>query len=695
MKIMRKVITLLMFMLLLSVVSARGNLTSDIPSHSIENNRKLYLEQLLSRNSNISTEGIAKIEPSVLNGSPKTNDDSSKIIVRFDKDFDSDILLGLLDSIEYRIVGSLRQKTILINKEDHFYINTILSDYIISVESNVKRELHTAPNDEYYGLQWGLPVVNILEAWKISTGNNLSYTCVIDSGIHRSHPDLIYADIRNGWDYIANDHVKSDNFGHGTKVTGIIAAKTNNYIGISGLNWNVTIIPFKVVQDSGTIYSSHVISAIYDAADIGCKVINLSLGGPDYSMAENDAVQYAISKGSIVIASSGNTGNSVYQYPASYDNVISVASINEYGTKSAFSTYNDRITVTAPGEKVATTSSPTYNNGYAEYEYVNGTSFSSPHVAGIAALAVALYPEIDSKMFRDLLTSTSVDLGIAGYDPEYGHGVIDAGNLLYTLSSQVNDVYQIEILKTPTKINYLYSEPIDPTSGLIRVYKTNGQYLDMTISLEMLSGYDAYSTNYGPQTVTVTYQNATATFDVYLNRFVDVTSEHPNYTHINALVGVGIINGYSDNTFRPSNPLTRAQAAIMIVRAIGLSTEGVSSSFTDVPPTHVAYKFISAAYQAGIINGYSDGTFRPNANVTRAQIAIMVQRAFNVQASDTIITFTDVPEGYAPKKFIEILASQKIVNGYSDGTFKPLNNVTRAQFSTMIYNAIQYAQKTE
>jgi amidase len=161
------------------------------------------------------------------------------------------------------------------------------------------------------------------------------------------------------------------------------------------------------------------------------------------------------------------------------------------------------------------------------------------------------------------------------------------------------------------------------------------------------------------------------------------------------LVGLGIINGYSDNTFRPNNTLTRAQAAIMIVRAIGLSTEGVSSSFTDVPPTHAAYKFISAAYQAGIINGYSDGTFKPNANVTRAQIAIMVQRAFNVQASETIITFTDVPEGYAPKKFIETLASQKIVNGYSDGTFKPLNNVTRAQFSTMIYNAIQYAQKTE
>jgi alpha-tubulin suppressor-like RCC1 family protein len=256
-------------------------------------------------------------------------------------------------------------------------------------------------------------------------------------------------------------------------------------------------------------------------------------------------------------------------------------------------------------------------------------------------------------------------------------------------------VKTISISQLPTKLNYIQGVDLDPTGGQISVITYEGSVSTLPLTLDMLSGYDPYSSVYGPQTVTVTYQGLTTTFEVYLNRFIDVPYGHRNYVHINALVGLGIINGYSDNTFRPSNTLTRAQAAIMIVRAIGLSTEGVSSNFTDVPPTHAAYKFISAAYQAGIINGYSDGTFKPNANVTRAQIAIMVQRAFNVQASETVISFTDVPEGYAPKKFIETLASQKIVNGYSDGTFKPLNNVTRAQFSTMIYNAIQYAQKTE
>jgi PKD repeat protein len=262
-------------------------------------------------------------------------------------------------------------------------------------------------------------------------------------------------------------------------------------------------------------------------------------------------------------------------------------------------------------------------------------------------------------------------------------------------AQQLSPAKSINVSKQPLKVNYIINENLDIKGLEVRVEMENSESYLLNVLDSMISGYDPYSPTYGAQTVTVTYQGVTTSFEVYLNRFTDVPYGHRNYVHINALVGLGIINGYSDNTFRPSNTLTRAQAAIMIVRAIGLSTEGVSSSFTDVPPTHAAYKFISAAYQAGIINGYSDGTFKPIANVTRAQIAIMVQRAFNVQASETVISFTDVPEGYAPKKFIETLASQKIVNGYSDGTFKPLNNVTRAQFSTMIYNAIQYAQKTE
>jgi hypothetical protein len=235
------------------------------------------------------------------------------------------------------------------------------------------------------------------------------------------------------------------------------------------------------------------------------------------------------------------------------------------------------------------------------------------------------------------------------------------------------------------KINYLPGEVFDSTGGIINASYSDGSKQMHTLTNSMISGYNRFA-SYGPQTVFVNYGGKTTSFVVYTVRFSDVPYNHRSFAHINTLVDLGIINGYNDNTFRPNNTLTRAQAAIMIARAIGLSTEGVSSNFSDVPSTHSAYKFISAAEKAGIINGYNDGTFRPNAPITRAQIAVMIQRAFQVQTSGTQMSFTDVPEGYAPKKFIEILASQKIVNGYSDGTFKPLNNVTQ---SSVLYDDLQ------
>ena len=273
-----------------------------------------------------------------------------------------------------------------------------------------------------------------------------------------------------------------------------------------------------------------------------------------------------------------------------------------------------------------------------------------------------------------------------------GRAIIDV-SVAYDSDSDAVNLSSMALNTLPTKTSYLFGQQLDLVGGSVKLAYKDGSSRILALSPSMVTGYNSYSSIYGPQTITVTYAGKTTSFQVSLDRFSDVPYGHRNYAHINTLVELGIINGYSDSTFRPNNTLTRAQAAIMIARAIGLSTEGVSSNFSDVPSTHAAYKFISAAQNAGIINGYSDGTFRPNASITRAQIAIMVQRAFQVQASGTAISFTDVPVGYAPKSFIETLASQRIVNGYSDGTFKPTNNVTRAQFSTMINNAIEYSKK--
>ena len=233
---------------------------------------------------------------------------------------------------------------------------------------------------------------------------------------------------------LSDDFVYMDTVGHGTEVTGVIAATPNNNIGISGTCWNVAIVPIAVVHYNGTIYTSDVVNAIYLAADAGCKVINLSLGSPSYSAGLDAAVQYATSMGSIVVASAGNDSNSTIEYPASLNNVISVGSINKYLSHSFSSNYNSYVDVSAPGEDILTTYNDYYSNSYA---YVDGTSFSSPYVAGIAALAATAVPGITPTQFKDAIMVSSTDLGFPGRDNYFGYGLINAEKLLKYITPSV------------------------------------------------------------------------------------------------------------------------------------------------------------------------------------------------------------------------------------------------------------------
>jgi hypothetical protein len=259
------------------------------------------------------------------------------------------------------------------------------------------------------------------------------YTHALLQIIH-NHPDLINTDIRRGWDYILDDTCYLDSSGHGTNVTGIIGAETNNGIGISGISWDVAIIPLRVISSSGSAYSSDIISAIYDAADMESDVINMSLGSSTYSYAENLAISYAIDKGCIIVASAGNEGISRYNYPASYDGVISVGSVNQDLQISDFSQYNNAVDVVAPGENIVTTKDYGKFPFGSDYSYVEGTSFSAPHVSGIAALMVAVKPSINAEEFMEKIILTSTDLGSRGYDNYYGYGLINAVEMLKSVA---------------------------------------------------------------------------------------------------------------------------------------------------------------------------------------------------------------------------------------------------------------------
>ena len=163
----------------------------------------------------------------------------------------------------------------------------------------------------------------------------------------------------------------------------------------------------------------------------------------------------------------------------------------------------------------------------------------------------------------------------------------------------------------------------------------------------------------------------TVGIDVTIDKFIDVLANHWAANSIGRLADKGIVNGYSDGTYRPNNKITREEAAAIIVKAVGLKTKGMVSDFLDVPENSWSSSSIAAAQEAGIINGYADGTFRPEAKVSREEVAAMVTKAFKLKLKSGATKFKDVPAKSWSKRSIDILTSNNIVNGYSDGTFRP------------------------
>ena len=169
--------------------------------------------------------------------------------------------------------------------------------------------------------------------------------------------------------------------------------------------------------------------------------------------------------------------------------------------------------------------------------------------------------------------------------------------------------------------------------------------------------------------------------------FKDVSSNYTFSREVNYLTGKGIISGYPDGTFRPNESVTRAAAAIMIGRALGLDGTQRKTKFPDVGASSVASGYIQSAVEAGIISGFTDGTFRPSETVTRGQLAIFLSRAFNLKET-TSVTFTDVSTSSAAYPYIGKLLAAKITTGYPDNTYRPNVKVTRGQFSAFMARAL-------
>ncbi|MDY7110550.1 MAG: S8 family serine peptidase [Planctomycetota bacterium] len=297
------------------------------------------------------------------------------------------------------------------------------------------------PNDTLWNQQYGPQIVEAPTAWDTTVGSGAIRIAVADTGINFGHEDFQdgmiwtnpgeipgngvdddgngYVDDVNGWDCLNDDNNPTDTNGHGSHVSGILAARMNNAKGIAGMA-QVTVVPLQVFTPGGTWEA--ITEAVYYATDNGCSALNYSGGGYGGDGALADAVQYAWDHGMPVIAAAGNYNSSTPFYPAAYTPVIAISGTDRYDNRYSSSNYGNWIDVAAPGVDVLSCGSD-YSTQYYE---LTGTSMSSPHVCGLVGLMYSINPDLTPQQVRDLLRENAEDLGNPGFDIYFGYGRIDA-----------------------------------------------------------------------------------------------------------------------------------------------------------------------------------------------------------------------------------------------------------------------------
>nr|WP_242438992.1 type VII secretion-associated serine protease mycosin [Streptomyces sp. CB00455] len=284
--------------------------------------------------------------------------------------------------------------------------------------------------------QWGLTALRAEEAWGTTRGDGVT-VAVLDTGVDASHPDLA-GQVLDGTDLIGTGAGRGDRAWarHGTAMAGIIAGHGHGAgrgQGVLGIAPGARILPVRVIleeADPGRAQARDgkggaLADGIRWAADHGADVINLSLGDDSdsahHAAGEDEAVQYALAKGVVVVASAGNggeTGDRV-SYPAAYPGVIAVTAVDRRGRKAPFSTRNWYATVSAPGvDVVIADPDRSYYEGW-------GTSAAAAFVSGAAALVRAAHPDLSPAQVKKLLEDTAADSPAGGRDDARGYGTVD------------------------------------------------------------------------------------------------------------------------------------------------------------------------------------------------------------------------------------------------------------------------------
>lgn len=303
---------------------------------------------------------------------------------------------------------------------------------VLFAEHDKVRRATLTPNDVLYSQQYAPAKVKLPAAWDRTLGSHNRMIAIIDTGIDRAHADLALNVCHLGAAFLSSTGTgvpgaTEDDNGHGTHVSGIAAAMTNNVEGVAGAGQSC-LMPVKVLNAGGLGFTSDVAAGIVYAANNGANVLSMSLGSDSSDSAEKAAVDYAVGKGALVVAAAGNDGcgkRSNVGYPAAYPNAIAVSSTDRNNKLSSFSSCGSEVDIAAPGSSILSTFT---GNSYL---ILSGTSMSTPLVSGVAALAWSCNPGASAASVRQALESNADSIGLPG--SQQGRGLLDAAGTAVSL----------------------------------------------------------------------------------------------------------------------------------------------------------------------------------------------------------------------------------------------------------------------
>lgn len=552
-------------------------------------------------------------------------------------------------------------------------------------------------------------VVKNVESWHTPpiirqiTAVNHVLVAVIDTGVS-FHEDFCGNILHSlGKDYVNGGGMAIDENGHGTHVAGIIASCPNNRKGIVGVAGTaIDVLPLKALDAQGTGDDFDIAQAVDDAVALGADVINFSLAGQGKTLVLEQAIMNALAHDVTVVAAAGNWGTSLEGiYPASYPGVITVGAVNETNDILPYSDYGWELDVSAPGANIVSTF---LNNGYKS---LSGTSMATPFVTSEVALLKAAYPQLDMVQIRKRLFQTAVDIREKGFDPYSGYGIIQLAKALQLPEQEALDWWT---LKDGQPLDSSQAHLLGLSHGLFEknvyiwmedqlIWKGKGSKSPISVQLS--------NSQTGRQEKTVTVLAADVMGNVLaederrvetngkdLSSFSDVSETFWASKEIQKAYIEKWVNGFTDGSFRPNDSLERRHAVMMMDRLFHWPIPQIRSPFTDTPLEMAGSLAVYSAYHEQVIKGYENGNFYPESFLTRAQMAVMLARALHLDEhsfSGTPYLFQDLS---SPNQFAYYAVQQLTEKGIitKQPYFRPNERLTRAQFAALLVRTYNYLQ---